>query len=61
MRWFVLAWLICGIVSYIYGLVKHGVECGSPFFLIYIVLVGPIGLSIQITEEIREFRRVRDE
>lgn len=56
MKWFVLAWLICGVISYIYGALKHGDESGTPFFLIYIVLVGPIGLFIQIAERYREVR-----
>lgn len=54
MRWFILAWLICGIISYIYGSIKYGVDCGSPFFLMYVIMCGPIGLLIQITEKIRE-------
>ena len=52
MNWFILIWIICGLASYIYGLIKHGSDtCSSPFFFMYIVLMGPIGLFIQIAEE----------
>lgn len=51
MKYFLLAWLISGIISYIYGVTKHGDDTGTILFPIYIIIIGPIGLLIQILEE----------
>lgn len=59
MKWFILFWLICGVISFISGSVRHGAVSGSPFFVMYVICAGPIGLVIQIKEILRERRGVR--
>ena len=48
MKLLMLSWLICGIISYIYGAIKSDSGFYGIPHLLFIVLCGPIGLLIQI-------------